>query len=304
LKKFLLLFISLFLFALADIFLNGCKKDPIVADNPYDSVNYNKDSVSQPDPDPNSITGLHKNIFITRCALPGCHDGTFEPDYRTVQSSYSTLVYQPVNKFTVDSVSYFKYRVLPYDTINSFLHERLTTHTSDYMPSNGTRLKEEDIQHINAWIMNGARDQFGSIPSKPDNPPMITAFFAADSAIHQIDTNRLGGVLYNPFIVKPNMTVLVVPVVSDDQDTLPSLQQNQLKLSLDKDDFSSAVVINATYVPLYKVWMASFKTTAYPSGTTVYMRYYVKDHAHSTPTEFPRNDSPFYYKTYAAFYVQ
>ena len=284
--------------------MNGCKRDPIVPNNPYDSVNYNPDSAAEATPDPNSITGLHKNIFSTRCALPGCHDGTFEPDYRTVQSSFSTLVYQPVNKTTVDSVSYFKFRVIPYDTTNSFLHERITTHTSDYMPSNGTRLKEEDIQHINAWIMSGAKDQFGNVPSRPDNPPLITYFYAADSVLHQIDTNRIGGIISNPFIVKPNMTVLFAPVVTDDYDSLPNLLVNQLKLSLDKDDFSNAVAYNATYVPLYKVWLVTFKTTAYAPGTYVYMRYYVKDHAHTTPSEFPRSDSPYYYKTYYSFYVQ
>src|SRR5881392_1918465 len=97
LKKVQFIFLLLTGFILVDLFINGCKKEPVPLVNPYDGVNYKIDSASQAVPDPNSIVGLHKNIFSTRCALPGCHDGTFEPDYRTVQSTFSTLVYQPVN---------------------------------------------------------------------------------------------------------------------------------------------------------------------------------------------------------------
>src|SRR3982750_3430964 len=83
----------------------GCKKET-APENPYDKVDYGKDTTSATAPDPNSIQGLHKNIFFPRCAKSGCHDGTFEPDYRTVMSTYSTLVYAPVIKPTVDSITF------------------------------------------------------------------------------------------------------------------------------------------------------------------------------------------------------
>src|SRR2546426_12312209 len=97
------LILILFLFVLA--FIHSCKKDKPT--NPYDGVNYNTDTTTSPSPDPNTIVGLHKNIFFPRCAKSGCHDGTFEPDYRTVQSTYATLVYQPTIKKTVNFVDSF-----------------------------------------------------------------------------------------------------------------------------------------------------------------------------------------------------
>src|SRR5204862_5960812 len=134
---------------------------------------HDTDTTTTQIPDPYSITGLHKNIFSVRCNVPGCHDGTFEPDFRTIQSTYSTLVYQHVNKVTVNGVDSFYYRVLPFDTTRSFIHERLTTPTSDYMPSNGNRLSQTQIQQINTWIMNGARDINGNIPNAPNNIPYL-----------------------------------------------------------------------------------------------------------------------------------
>ncbi|MDZ7847123.1 MAG: hypothetical protein U5L96_10330 [Owenweeksia sp.] len=59
----------------------------------------------------NGISGLHKNVFSIRCASPACHDGSFEPDYRTVQSTYSSLVYHPVTKN--DDQNSYQYRVYP-----------------------------------------------------------------------------------------------------------------------------------------------------------------------------------------------
>jgi hypothetical protein len=92
-------------------------------------------------------------IFSFRSVLiPGCHDGTFEPDFRTVQSSFSTLIYMGVNKKTLDSVNFFNYRVIPNNEATSFLIERLTTSTSDYMPSNGVRLGSADMGNIRKWI--------------------------------------------------------------------------------------------------------------------------------------------------------
>ncbi len=285
---------------------NSCTKEDTAPLNPYDDVNYNPDSVAQSNPDPNSIVGLHKNIFSPRCAMPGCHDGTFEPDYRTVRSTYSTLVYQPVNRSTVDSINFFSLRVIPFDVSHSLLHERLTTPTNNFMPSNGSgggRLSAEEIQHIDNWISNGAKDENGIIPVAPNLPPVFNGFLAADSALHRIDTIRVGGISYNPIIVHSNQTILIVPLVTDDSTAILNLQVNRLKLSLDMDDFSAALSVNAVYYSAGNAWVATFPA-AYPSGTIVYFRYYVNDGNHVNDSEFPRSDMPVYYKTYASFYVQ
>ena len=60
------------------------------------------------------------------CANSGCHDGNFEPDFRTVESSYSTLVYQPVVKNN-DNQTY-EYRVVPGNSAQSILYARLLSY--------------------------------------------------------------------------------------------------------------------------------------------------------------------------------
>ncbi len=72
---YIVLMVSLTLFQIT------CKKSEL-PENPYDGVNYNPDpDPVSPEPDPSTIQGLHKNIFSKKCALSGCHDGTFEPDF-------------------------------------------------------------------------------------------------------------------------------------------------------------------------------------------------------------------------------
>ena len=68
----------------------ACRKEEDPIPNPYDNpLNDPPPSGGGPDPfDPSSIQGLHQNIFSTKCASAGCHDGNFEPDFRSVESSY------------------------------------------------------------------------------------------------------------------------------------------------------------------------------------------------------------------------
>ena len=65
--------------------------------NPFDTVTYSTPIPNVPI-DSQSFLGLHQYIFSTTCAVPGCHDGAFEPDFRTVQSAYNTLVLHRVEK--------------------------------------------------------------------------------------------------------------------------------------------------------------------------------------------------------------
>ncbi len=94
--------IGIFFFLIALICVNSCKKDeepePTPPANPYDNVDYGTNTNPATPPDPNSFVGIHNNILKTRCAMPGCHDGNFEPDFRTVQSAYSTLVWHKIKK--------------------------------------------------------------------------------------------------------------------------------------------------------------------------------------------------------------
>jgi hypothetical protein len=290
--------------------MSACKKEETPV-NPYDAVDYSSGNENDTVPDPASITGLHKNIFFPKCANPGCHDGTFEPDFRTVQSTYSTLVFMGVNKTTLDSISFFNYRVLPGDLNNSFLMERLLTTTSDYMPSNGVRLPNTDIDNIREWLLDSCPDINGNLPQKPNLPPNIIGFIATDQSFVRLDTIRVGGIPFNSFIVPAN-SIFYLPIVAlDTADGVAATDPanftlSQVRLSTNKDDFSSALTMNATWfspIP-FAVWQCTVNTAVWTAGTTVYFRIYVNDGFQSSPAEFPKSSSLDYFKTYYSFIIQ
>ena len=302
-KNILILFLLL-------VIVSSCKKDEM-NDNPYDDIDYSTGTTSPIEPDSFSIVGLHKNIFSKRCANPGCHDGTFEPDFRTVQSTYSTLVYSKVKKSTLDSISFFEYRVTPGNHVTSQLYERLTTTTSDYMPSNGSRLKADDIDKIKRWINEGAKDQNGIAASLPNLPPNIVGYIALNSSLVRIDTIRFNNTPYLSFIAPASATINIPILALDTADgssaTDPSLfTVHKLKLSTIKDDFSSATTINCTWLSplLYPAWQASFTTSTWNVGQIVYFRVYVNDGFQPIDVEFPTTSSLDYYKTYFSFIIQ
>ena len=289
--------------------LVSCSKED-TPENPYDQVDYSSPGNNLNEPDPNSITGLHKNIFFPKCANPGCHDGTFEPDYRTIESSYATLVYQPVNKLTLDSVKIYSHRVIPNNVNDSWLIERLTTSTTEYMPSNATRLTTAEIDHVKNWINGGCKDINGNVAVKPNLQPNIVGYVALDSVYVQLDTNRLNDVPINPFIVNQGMTVTMAIIATDTADGLSATDPanftvKKIKFSTDKNNFSGAISYSAsTYLAPYTAWLVTVPITSWPVGTTVYFRIYVNDGQHTADSEFPRNETLDYYKSLYAFYVQ
>ena len=304
-----LLFVSMILM------LESCKKEVVVPENPYDKIDYGNNVVPTDTLNPSSIAGLHRNLFLTKCAVPGCHDGNFEPDFRTVQSSYSTLVYAPIKKN--NAANTFTFRVIPGDTAFSVLYERITNccfvNTDDRMPQDniGTALPASDINHVATWIMNGAKDINGNTPNRPDQEPVLSFYVAAGSDFTtelSAQNNRVDSIIYNPFLVPANATSFyIAPSVVDDITPLAQIQYNKLLLSTSIDNFSSAVQLTATFVYIPNqspVWLVSVPTTNLIHGTQYYMRYYVNDGTHSENTEFPKNNSLEYYKTYWSFIYQ
>jgi hypothetical protein len=189
---------------------------------------------------------------------------------------------------------------------------RLTTPTSDFMPSNGIRLSASDIGHVRTWIQNGCADQNGALPVAPDLPPyfVTTSGFAQYSALKnilpipsgQLDTGRVGGLFYNSFIVPQGQQFYIAFVAADDSTSPAQFTVKQIKLSLDKDNFSSATTAS-TAIFYNPYWVITIPNT-YPSGTTVYFRFYVNDGHHVSPTEYPTNQSFLVLKTYCSFYIQ
>ncbi len=139
----------------------ACKKE---AANPFDQLPDDEEP-NEPGPslDSTSLAGLHANIFRPTCANSGCHDGTFEPDFRSVSSTYNTLVNHPIIKN--DPEGSYQFRVVPGDVEASLLVARLTYDIDDnsgVMPlviepdSDWPDKKEDYIRHIKTWIEEGA----------------------------------------------------------------------------------------------------------------------------------------------------
>jgi hypothetical protein len=67
------------------------------------------------------------------------------------------------------------------------------------------------------------------------------------------------------------------------------------------------VQLTATFINIPNqnpVWLVSVPTANLTHGTQYYMRYFVNDGTHAENTEFPKNNSIEYYKTYWSFIYQ
>jgi hypothetical protein len=220
--------------ALLLLLILGCTKEDV---NPFDDPN-----LQPPDPpvlvdtlDPTSFEGLHYQIFKPTCSNSGCHDGTFEPDFRTIESSYNTLVYHGLIKNNPSND--FLYRVLPMKPDSSVLMARLlydidgqsglmpilTDPNSDW-PDN----KDMHIANIRSWIENGAPDMFGDLPTKASRAPKMVGCMAT-----------LAG-SSSPIAREPNNGRILVPngtssinlwfAFEDDQTPSDQLTVNELKI--------------------------------------------------------------------------
>ncbi|MBK9629635.1 MAG: hypothetical protein IPO62_00975 [Saprospiraceae bacterium] len=161
---------NLFIFGCCLIYLLlywACEK-PTPPDNPFDDYNPKQDTVKFifQDPDSNSIAGLYTYIFKLTCANSGCHDGTFDPDFRTLESSYNSLVYRE----TIKSDGIYSYRVKPYFADSSAIMARVNGLVTPAMPiqlepdSDWEQKKSHYISMIRRWIEAGAPAIDGSIP--------------------------------------------------------------------------------------------------------------------------------------------
>lgn len=306
------LYISCLLLALIGLLLACSKKDP-PPPNPYDSIDRNL--VPPVDTlDPTSFVWIHRNILAVKCANPGCHDGHFEPDFRTVQSAYATLAYHPV----VKKLQPWKYRVQPYDTAKSWFWQRLkhdlivsgTDTSQGRMPLYSTALDDTEMSRICNWIMKGAKDPYGVVPKIPNNEPTVGFYIAFDklppTVIYSLDSNRADMQYYNPFYAPANAPMYVAVVVSDDSTAVNQLKVNQLKISTNMDDFSNAWTYTGSYLNTgtSELYVFALNTSVFPTQKILYMRYFVNDGQHPQNTEMPRTDMLEYYKRAWSFFIK
>lgn len=145
------------------VFSFACQKKHV---NPYDEqelpINGNDSTIIELPA--SSFNAIHANILHPTCARSGCHDGHFEPDFRTQESSYNTLVNHPIIKN--DPQGTYQVRVQPGSPNQSLLLARLTVDidgNSGIMPlsvdsdSDWETNKADYIKNITDWIQNGAK---------------------------------------------------------------------------------------------------------------------------------------------------
>jgi len=281
--------------------LASCKKDEPV-DNPFDQQGQGQQGQGSDTLNPESIAGLHKQIFSVRCANPLCHDGSFEPDFRTIQSTYSNLVYHQVIKNTTNND--FTYRVIPYDPENSWLIERLTTTDPvlGRMPLYADPLNAKEMGHIKAWINAGCPDINGNPAKFPNLKPQVLGRAAFDANQNRLDTVLSGG-RFSAFVLPPNTEVSLLFLVRDDSTSPENLTLNQVRFSENENDFSNSTLKVATHFTA-DYFAVQFNSNEFPQDKQIFFRYYVKDEHNSSPTEFPFDGSPFYFKENFSFIVQ
>ena len=159
-----------------------CRPDP--PPNPYDDIVLTVNEIDATAPVPEgTFAWLHDRMFQPTCANSGCHDGTFEPDFRTINSAWNTLVWHPV--ISNDAAGSFEFRVVPGSTASSLLMERLTNfipNTSGMMPlsvdpgSDWNENKSAYLEALENWIESGALDINGNEPVIGDLSPQIMGF--------------------------------------------------------------------------------------------------------------------------------
>ena len=291
----------------------SCKKE---VENPYEDLIYPDNSGTSSSTVANhSIIGLHERIFFPLCANSGCHDGALEPDFRTIESTYNTLVYHPIIKNNPQyPTDHFTYRVLPGDTLKSMLYHRLTVEFGEQgqkniMPLGGdpdeklfwNQNKQQFLADIRRWIDEGALDMMGDTPSLGNFEPEIKGMVAyADGS--SISLIRNG----NSLIQVPFGTQNIKIWYSYDDDVTPvqNISNNKAKFSTLAYNFDSSNEQSITYTnsPItelgFKNSMVDFyhhitiNVGSYVTDQILYNRVYIQDE-HNAITEIPSNGTDF-----------
>ena len=302
----------IYAFISTTLMLWSCKEEVPEPYNPYDYIVYPVDNPPTDNSNPNSLSRTHQEVFEPKCNVLGCHDGSFEPDFRTPQSTYSTLVYHSINKNNL--AQEFQYRVIPYDKANSVLWERITNccfvNENDRMPQDniGISMPQESIDKIGDWILAGAPDLFGNVAQEPDVLPNILYFGVYDT---EYDTgysnNRIDDKWYNPFIIPQNTDLNFVFTIEDDKTPNLELLHNTLSISTDINDFSNAQEFVATCVDNEEYdypFVVNINSSMFNSNQQYFMRYATKDDADAPLSVYPEDENESYYKSIWSFVVE
>ncbi|HNU55639.1 MAG TPA: hypothetical protein PKN30_03550 [Flavobacteriales bacterium] len=281
----------------------GCRKE---TPNPYDELERTTPNPTVESIPEGNFAWIHQRILRPNCALSGCHDGTFEPEFRSIGSSYNSLVLHPV--VANDPQQSFTYRVVPGNVNASFLHARLNTfipNTSGVMPlgfsenstwpANSAAFKAA----IDQWIASGAPDMFGQLPGAGGLQPQVSGILALPAGVtHGAYPRGIGEGI--PPIEVPASEVDLWFAFSDDRTPVGAFSHNKAKLTTAGGSFESVPELelhtDATLTgPDFGNTTTRFShrvridLSGFAPGSILCVRVYVQDEDHDTPVEIPGN---------------
>lgn len=308
--SFLFLYLGLIVFV-------SCKKDSKVPENPFDDPSVKAPAVtpSNYNPSPTSFEYIYQNVFKQTCANSGCHDGTFEPDFRTISSSYNSIVYAPHTQ--TPTTGTYDYRVSPGASARSQLVYRLIQYPGSgpgtlgqgRMPWNDTNWRyvptnKTNIDNIISWIDAGAKDVFGNAPVLGNKEPNTMGFQVCNTG----NASAFSRLKYIN-ISKSNGPVDLWFYVEDDKTAPQNMLSAEVKLSTNRYDFSNAITQTLNYTGSgntyqdmtlsnnvkYNFKLSNFNlSTVLPDTGYIFVRTYIKDADHANPAETPNNGSVYY----------
>lgn len=283
-------------------------------DNPFDGQVVNQDTVTLQikDADPNSIAGIYTNIFKPTCANVGCHDGTFEPDFRTMESAFNTLVFQT----PIKNDGRYSYRVHPGNPGQSVLLARLEDQITPAMPiqvepdSDWPANREAYIQNIRNWIAAGAPDISGTVRTQKYPRPTLEGAGAVVNGEWQARSGGSGPI----FIPRGSSNVSLYFSFSHDVIDPSDFSYNKIAFSKNPNVFDSTQVIMDLQLTTPRFERGFYgKEVEYthvvhlnpqvdlnPNDEQVYFRVYVQDDQNDV-TEIPTDSGIFYVKSYMSY---
>ncbi|MCC6817808.1 MAG: hypothetical protein IT245_02810 [Bacteroidia bacterium] len=294
----------------------ACKKKG--SDNPYDDwKDGSKNPVVVDKPiDPKTREGLHKNIFKPTCSNSGCHDGNFEPDFRTIESSYNSLINR-MSTNTDPNNPQFSRRVVPSNAGNSMILHRI----KEFIPGSQGKMplsvdpesdwnakKDLYIQDITDWINNGAKDQFGNSPEALDFTPQLGGLIVfADGA-----PTPLPHTGYNPVTVPAGVsTIKIMVAYLDDKTAVKNFGLSTINFTLNPYQYDSTTMNLITETSPYNTTGVSGENIDYwhsitvnvadigLSGDVLWIRTETTDNVND-PVFIPSSNAPFNFKKYFA----
>ncbi|MEL6593287.1 MAG: hypothetical protein AAFQ68_24530 [Bacteroidota bacterium] len=306
------------------LLIGACMNTPEIPPNPFEAAQETdrpiEDSAEVSRLPLSHIVALHQKVFQPTCANSGCHDGTFEPDFRTVESTYNTLVYQPVIKN--DPQESFRYRVKPNALEESVLWERLTRDIdgqSGIMPlssapdSDWEKNKDSLLTAIRTWIEAGAPDMFGNLPEVENLPPSVKGVFGIIPN-HRDPIRREGG--NGKMLIPPGTDHLELYLsLQDEAIASQDIRSVKVRFSQDRNDFVNASGEAVEIIPSPIVSFGftgrfeeyyhhlSIPLDSLVLGDYQYFRVYVQVPGQNTLVEIPSNGSADYMKEMFAFEI-